>query len=96
MQAQANAEEPNFQARTENGDLKFFLGDHSTHAGNFVFHSDVGGTLSKPCMWPINQFKAIMDLVGDKKVRISDSGVAEIVVDSGLAVYTYLIPANVK
>ena len=44
----------------------------------------------------INQFKAIMDLVGDKKVRISDSGVAEIVVDSGLAVYTYLIPANVK
>ena len=37
MQAQANAEEPNFQAKTEDGHLKFFFGDHSTHAGNFEF-----------------------------------------------------------
>ena len=36
MQAQANSEEPNFQVKTENKNLKFFFGDHSTHSGNFV------------------------------------------------------------
>ena len=28
MQMSANVEEPNFQAKVENGDLKFFFGDH--------------------------------------------------------------------
>ena len=37
MQAQANAEETNFQAKTDGTNLMFFFGDHSTHAGNFVF-----------------------------------------------------------
>ena len=30
FQASANSEETNFVAKTENGDLKFFFGDHST------------------------------------------------------------------
>jgi len=33
MQAQANAEESNFQAKTDGDLLKFSFGDHSTHAG---------------------------------------------------------------
>jgi len=37
-----------------------------------------------------------MDLTGDKKVRISDDGAAEITVDSGLAAYQYLLPAQSK
>ena len=36
MQAQANAEETTFQTKTEDGNLKFLFGDHSTHAGDFV------------------------------------------------------------
>ena len=40
MQAQANAEETTFQARTDGGHLKFFFGDHSSHAGDFVFQHD--------------------------------------------------------
>jgi Cu2+-containing amine oxidase len=47
-------------------------------------------------MWPVKQFLAIMDLTGDKIVRISDQGVAEIIVDSGVATYRYLLPAQVK
>jgi hypothetical protein len=96
MQAQANAEEPNFQARTENGDLKFFFGDHSTHAGNFVFHAGVSGAIKRAWAWPANQFIAILSLTGDKIVRISDDGAAQITVDSGLAVYNYVIPAQSK
>ena len=95
-QMSANAEELNFQAKTENGDLKFFFGDHSTHSGNFVFHPGVSGQLKRAWSWPAKQFVSIMDLTGDKKVRISDDGAAEITVDSGLAVYQYLLPAQSK
>lgn len=96
MQAQANAEEPNFQAKTEDGHLKFFFGDHSTHAGNFVFQHDVGGTLKRQWSWPVKQVISILDLTGDKTMKISDDGAAQITVDSGLAVYNYIIPAQSK
>ena len=96
MQAQANAEEVNFQAKTENGDLKFFFGDHSTHAGNFVFQPGVTGTLKRTWSWPIKTVISILDLTGDKIMRISDDGAAQITVDSGLATYTYIIPAQSK
>jgi hypothetical protein len=96
MQAQANAEEPNFQAKTENGDLKFFFGDHSTHAGNFVFHPGVTGALTRTWSWPVAQFQNILALSGDKKVYISNDGAAKITVDSGIAVYNYILPAQSK
>ena len=95
-QASANSEEKNFTTKTENGDLKIFFGDPSTHSGNFVFHPTVTGTLSKSWMWPVKEFLSIMDLPGDKTVRISDAGATEITVDSGLAVYRYLLPAQAK
>ena len=96
MQAQANAEEVNFQARTDNGDLKFTFGDHSTHSGNFVFHPGVTGTLKRSWSWPIGLVISILDLTGDKTFRISDDGAAQITVDSGLAVYNYILPAQSK
>ena len=96
MQASANAEELNFQAKTDGTDLKFFFGDHSTHAGEFVFQAGISGSLKRAWSWPAKQFVSIMDLTGDKKVRISDDGAAEITVDSGLAVYQYLLPAQSK
>lgn len=96
MQAQANAEESNFQARTENGDLKFFFGDHSSHAGNFVFQAGVSGQLKRSWSWPVSIFVGILGLVGDKTIRISDDGAAMITVDSGLGVYNYILPAQTK
>ena len=96
MQAQANAEEVNFTAKTDNGDLKFSFGDHSTHSGNFVFHAGVTGTLKRAWSWPIKTVISILDLTGDKTFRISDDGAAQITVDSGLAVYNYILPAQSK
>jgi len=95
-QASANSEEANFTTKTENGNLMVYFGDPSTHSGNFVFHPGVSGSLNKTWMWPVKQFLSIMDLPGDKTVRISDAGAAEITVDSGLAVYRYLLPAQAK
>ena len=96
MQAQAMAEEVNFQTKTENGDLKFYFGDHSTHAGNFVFEPSVSGTLKRTWSWPIKTVISILDLTGDKTFRISDDGAAMITVDSGLATYNYILLAQTK
>jgi hypothetical protein len=96
MQAQANAEETTFQAKTDGSNLMFFFGDHSTHAGNFVFQHDVTGQLKRAWSWPVKTFISIMDLTGDKVVKISDDGAAMITVDSGLAVYNYILPAQSK
>ena len=96
MQATANSEENNFQVKVENGDLKFFFGDHSTHAGNFVFQPGVTGNLARAWSWPVKAVIGILDLYGDKVMRISDEGAAQIVVDTGLAVYSYILPAQSK
>jgi hypothetical protein len=37
-----------------------------------------------------------MDLTGDKIVRISDDGAAQITVNSGIAEYNYVLPAQQK
>jgi len=95
-QASANSEEKNFTTKTENGNLMVYFGDPSTHSGNFVFHPGVTGSLNKAWMWPVKEFLSIMDLPGDKTVRISDAGATEIMVDSGIAVYRYLLPAQAK
>jgi len=95
-QSQANSDEKQFSAKVIDGDLRFYFGDPSTHSGNFVFHTQVEGVLNKDWKWPVKEFMGIMDLVGDKMVRIADAGAMEIIVDSGLATYRYLIPAQTK
>jgi hypothetical protein len=95
-QASANSEEEHFTFTTVGSDLKINFGDPSTHSGNFVFQPGISGSLNKVWNWPVKVFLAIMDLPGDKKVRIADAGATEITVDSGLATYTYLLPANAK
>lgn len=96
FQATANSEETTFVAKTENGDLKFYFGDHSTHAGNFVFHSGVTGKLTKNWAWPVAVVMSILNLPGDKTFKFSDEGLAMITVDSGIAVYEYKLPAQSK
>jgi hypothetical protein len=95
-QASANSEQDHFTMTTVNGDLKINFGDPSTHSGNLVFQPGVTGTLNKTWHWPVKVFLAIMDLPGDKTIKIADAGATEITVDSGLATYRYLLPANAK
>jgi hypothetical protein len=96
MQANANSEETTFVAKTEDTSLKFYFGDHSTHAGDFVFQHDVGGKLTKAWSWPISAVISILSLGGDKTFKISDQGAAMITVDSGIAEYQYILPAQQK
>ena len=96
MQAQANSEELNFQVKTDGKDLKFFFGDHSTHSGNFVFQHDITGAMKHAWSWPVSQVMSILSLTGDKTMQISDDGCMQITVNSGLAVYNYILPAQTK
>jgi hypothetical protein len=93
--ASANSEETTFQAKTEKGALKFYFGDHSSHAGNFNF-ANVTGSLSKVYHWPVGVISSILNLQGDKTFKFSDEGVAQITVDSGLTSFNFLLPAQQK
>lgn len=96
FQASANTDVNTFVAKTENGSLKFYFGDASSHAGNFVFEGNVSGTLAKAWSWPVNAIITILTLPGDKTFKISDEGAAMITVDSGLIDYNFVIPAQTK
>jgi hypothetical protein len=96
FQANANAEENTFTVKTNGTDLVLNFGDHSTHAGNFVFHTNVTGKLTREWAYPVKQVIAILDLTGDKVMQISDDGAAQITVTSGLASYNYILPAQSK
>ena len=96
LQASAHNEENVFQVKTENGNLVFFFGDASTHAGSFVFQANITGKLKQTWSWPVTQVLSILNLDGDKTVKIADAGAMQITVDSGLAQYNYILPAQSK
>ena len=96
FQSQAHSEETVFQVSTDNGNLVFSFGDASTHAGNFVFQTAAGGKLKSTWSWPVVQVMQILNLSGDKTMRISDQGAMQITVNSGLAEYNYILPAQSK
>jgi len=96
FQAAAHTEENNFQVSTDNGNLVVSFGDASTHAGSFVFQAGVTGKLRQTWSWPVAAVQSILNLTGDKTMRIADAGALNITVDSGLAVYDYILPAQSK
>jgi hypothetical protein len=96
LQSAAHTEQSTFQVKTENGNLVVSFGDASTHAGSFVLHANVDGKLKQTWAWPVNQVMAILALDGDKTMRIADAGAMQITVDSGLAEYNYILPAQSK
>ncbi len=96
FQANAHSEESVFQVKTDGDNLVFSFGDASTHAGSFTFESGVTGKLKQEWSWPVVQVMSILNLAGDKTVRIADVGAMQISVDSGIAEYNYILPAQSK
>jgi len=100
LMAAAHSEEPTFNVSTKEtggvADLVFSFGDQSTHAGEFVFQNAVEGKLQHTWSWPVAQVQAILRLDGDATMSISDQGAMKIRLDSGLATYDYILPAQSK
>ena len=96
FQAGAHNENPTFLAKTDGDKLKFTFGDASTHAGEFVFATGVTGKLDRGWTWPVLQILSILKIadVGNVKMSLSNEGAIQITIDSGLAIYKYIIPAQ--
>ena len=97
-QVQANSEETSFVAKTDGTDLKFYFGDHSTHAGEFIFQPGVSGTLDKNWAWPVAQVLQILKLAESStvKMHVSNEGALQLTVDSGIGEYQFILPAQSK
>ena len=96
FQSLAHSEETVFSVKSEGTNLMFNFGDASTHAGQFVFETNANGELKHSWSWPVAQVQAILNLDGDITMSISDQGAMQISVDSGLAKYDYILPAQSK
>jgi hypothetical protein len=96
FQATANNEHTTFLAKTEGTNLKFIFGDQSTHGGEFVFATDVTGTLNKAWTWPVASVLGIFKIAdaNNAKISFSNEGAMQITLDSGIATYKYIIPAQ--
>jgi hypothetical protein len=96
LMSAAHSEEPTFNVTTKDSNLIFSFGDASTHAGEFVFQHGVEGALQHTWSWPVAQVQSILSLDGDLTMSISDQGAMKITVDSGIATYDYILPAQSK
>ena len=96
FQATANSEHTTFLAKTDSGNLKFIFGDQSTHGGEFVFATNVAGGLNKAWTWPVASVLGILKIAdaNNAKVSFSNEGAMQITLDSGIATYKYIIPAQ--
>ena len=96
LMSAAHSEEPTFNVTTKDSNLIFRFGDASTHAGEFVFQHSVEGALQHTWSWPVAQVQSILSLDGDLTMSISDQGAMKITVNSGIATYDYILPAQSK
>jgi hypothetical protein len=96
FQAGANTEHVTFLAKTEGDKLKFIFGDVSSHGGEFIFATNITGKISKSLTWPIVPVLAILKIAdaNNATVSFSDDCAMQIELDSGIATYKYIIPAQ--
>ena len=96
FQAGANNEHPTFLAKTDGDKLKFIFGDASTHGGEFIFAMGITGKLDRGWTWPVLPILSILKIadVNNTKMSLSNEGAIQITLDSGLATYKYIIPAQ--
>lgn len=95
-QVSAHTEELLFQVSTKDNNLIFSFGDLNTHAGSFVFQSGITGNIKGNWAWPKSTILSVLNLDGDKSVKITDKGALQITVDSGIVEYNYLFKARVS
>jgi hypothetical protein len=96
FQAAANSEHATFLAKTDGDKLKFTFGDASSHGGEFIFATGVTGNLNKGWTWPVAPILSILKIadVNNTTMSLSNEGALQITLDSGIATYKYIIPAQ--
>jgi len=99
FQQGAHSEETVFYPRTVGGNLEFIFGEANSHNGKFVFAPGVTGKLDTDKPFAIDSTLKILGLEATSEsctFRISDKGLAQIEINSGLMTYTYHLLALSK
>jgi hypothetical protein len=88
--------ETNFSPRTEDNKLYFYIGDEGSDRTKVLVAEGVDGEIKHDFRWNLDIVLKILRLGDNSNVVISfnGQGLCQIVVDSGLGVYTYLLPAR--
>lgn len=89
--------EPNFSIKTDGSDLVVTVGAaDGSFTGKRTFATNIDGDLKQGFAWPLAQVLAILKLgmSGHCIVQISAKGALQISVDSGIAKYDYILPAQ--
>ncbi len=96
FQAGANPEHTNFLVKTDKDQLKFIFGDASSHGGEFVFATGITGKLTRSWTWPVSPVLSILKAadVNNTTLSFSDEGALQVTLDSGIAIYKYIILAQ--
>jgi hypothetical protein len=97
FQAGANTEHTTFLVKTDGDKLKFIFGDAASHGGEFIFAQGITGKLTKAWTWPVMPVLSILKIADSNNAKISfsnDQGAMQIELDSGIATYKYIIPAQ--
>jgi hypothetical protein len=97
FQAGANTEHTTFLVKTDGDKLKFIFGDAASHGGEFIFAQGITGKLTKAWTWPVVPVLSILKIADSNNAKISfsnDQGAMQIELDSGIATYKYIIPAQ--
>lgn len=88
--------EPTFNVKTVDGDLIFEVGSSEGGIiGRRTFASNVEGTLNSTWSWNLSTVLNILKLgmSGICVIKFSDQGVCQIDIDSGVGIYSYILPA---
>ncbi len=93
-----SAQETKFFVKVENRQLKFMIGDENaaTHKAQVVFAEDVQGSVKTNHAWNIGGILSVLKLGSnaDMFLKISDVGILQIEVDTGIGAYTYIFAGS--
>ena len=88
--------ESTFSPRTEDGKLYFYIGDAGGDRTKILVNEAPDGEMTHEFHWPLDIVLRILRL-GDNAncvLSINAKGLLQIIVDSGIGTYTYLLPAK--
>jgi len=88
--------EANFSPKTNGTDLFFHIGDGVSDRTKIHVSNTIEGEIKGDWRWPLDIVLRILRLSdsGNCVMSINDEGLLQIIVDSGMAKYTYLLPAK--
>lgn len=89
--------EKRFTVSTTGGNLMMSIGSGPTDRSTITFAEGITGSLKHQWSWPLSQVLAILKLSDSSAkctVQFSDMGALKIDIDSGLGLYSYILPAG--